>query len=198
MNSSISNQPVLSRSAKILLIGFAQFFILGVAMADVATSLMETIDNSESDDFAAMDFWSSNMDMLIYLLIAMLFLVTGSITLIVSGIMYLLDKRKGIKFVSPKNEPVNINRQTIYVIIPILDMYAAIKIKKFWVYTLIVLGIGLFTIPLDELGIFPQTFPENVLIQEAIILPIAIVIIRIFSKKWNQQFSGNSSNEKLK
>jgi hypothetical protein len=162
---------------------------MGVVMAGVATSIMETIDNSESPVFAAMDFWYSNMDMLIYLLIGMLFFVTGSITLIVSGIVYLLDKRKGIRFVTPKNKPVDIKRQTIYSVIPILDMYAALKVRKFWIYVLIMVGIYMATYPLDELKILPQTFPENLLIQEVILIPVAIVVIRIFSRKWNEQFS---------
>ena len=197
MSQPINEQPILSRSAKILFIGLAQSFIMGVVMAGVATSIMEAIDNSESADFTAMDFWYSNTDMLIYLLIGMLFFVTGSITLIVSGIVYLLDKRKGIKFVTPKNEPVDIKRQTIYSVIPILDVYAALKVRKLWIYVLIMTGISMATYPLDELKILPQTFPENVLIQEAMLIPIAIVIIRIFSKKWNKQFSENSGYEAL-
>ncbi len=195
MNQSTENQPVPSRNAKILIIGFAQFFVMGLLMAGIATSIMESIDASESTDFVAKDFLGADMTYLIYLLFGMLFFVSGSITLIVSGIVYLIDKRKGIKFATPKNEPVNIKSQTIYSVIPILDMYAAFKVKKFWIYALIMMGIGTAMIPLDEFEVFPKTFPENVLIQEVILIPVAIVIIRIFLKKWNKQFSDSIVEE---
>ena len=57
------------------------------------------------------------------------------------------------------------------------------------------MGIGVAMIPLDEFEVFPKTFPENVLIQEVILIPAAIVIIRIFSKKWNKQFSDSILEE---
>ena len=194
MNQLSESQPVFSRSAKILIIGFAQWCIMGIAVASATTSIMETIDDSEFTDFSGMDFlYDTNM--LIYLMIGMLLFFTGSITMIVSGIMYIFDKRKGIQFVTPKNEPVDIKRQTIYSVIPILDMYAALKIRKFWIYSLIMMGISVAIVPLNEFEIIPQVFPENVLFQEIILIPVAIVLIRLFSRKWNNQFSESNIEE---
>ena len=113
-------------------------------------------------------------------------------------IVYLVDKRKGIKFIAPKNEPVSIKRQTIYALIPLLDMYAAIKVRKFWFYFLIMMGVSAITIPLEELEMFSQTDTVYWLPYLAIELPIAVVIIRMFSKKWNKQFSENSIYKETK
>ena len=197
MSQSTDNQHILSRSAKILFVGFAQYFIMGFIMATIASSIMDVVDSPESADLDMMNLISS-IDMWIYYLISFIFLLAGTITFIVSGIVYLVDKRKGIKFIAPKNEPVSIKRQTIYALIPLLDMYAAIKVRKFWLYFLIIMGVSAITIPLDELEIIPQTFPESLIINEAILLPIAVVIIRMFSKKWNKQFSEDKTNDELK
>ena len=195
MSQSAENQPVLSRSAKILIIGLAQFFIMGMFGAAMADSIM---DSSELASLNTMTFLSSHMDLVIYILIGSVFFISGSITLIVSGILYIIDKKKGIRFAVPKNQPTSIKRQTIYAIIPLLDMYAAFKVKKFWFYFLIMIGVSILIIPLDELEIFPQTVLESWLVNEAIVLPISVVIIRIFSKKWNQQFSENQINDEIK
>ncbi|MBS3921682.1 MAG: hypothetical protein KGZ37_00865 [Nitrosarchaeum sp.] len=197
MSTFTDNQPIVSRSAKILFIGLIQYFVVGLLFVTFIDLFLDYMNNTESINIDTNAFFSS-IDMFVYAHVIGTLLFTGTITLIVSGFVYLIDKKRNIKFIAPKNEPVSITRQTIYSLIPILDMYAVIKVKKFWIYVLIMIGVGLAILPLDEFGVFPQTFPENMLIQEAITIPISVVVIRIFSKKWNKQFTENSVNEETK
>lgn len=88
-----------------------------------------------------------------------------------------------------KKEPVSITRQTIYAIIPILDLYAAYKIEKFRLYFIIMIGIGLAV----SFGIETSLpYPYKYIAGEAIGIPIAVYLIRRWSKKWNEKF--NSAN----
>src|SRR5438445_525154 len=92
--------------------------------------------------------------------------------------------------ISMKEEPVNITRQTIYAIIPILDLYAAYKIKKFWWYVVIMLGIGL-GVSFGIKMVLPD--PYSFFLEEVFTIPIAVYLIRKWSKKWNERFT-NTNN----
>ncbi|QLH04829.1 hypothetical protein C5F49_05500 [Nitrosopumilus oxyclinae] len=88
-----------------------------------------------------------------------------------------------------KNEPVDIKKQTQYVYIPGLDLYAANKVGKLTPYVMIVLGIGL-----PVFGVMMYFFPMSlmhVVIPELAILPVAMYFIKKWSKEWNEQFTKN-------
>jgi len=115
----------------------------------------------------------------------------------------------------PATGKVSLVRQTIYCFIPILDLYAAYKIKKLRWYLLIMLLVG---IPLS-LGLelaFPTTMPDDYdkifmenqeidwgyiflgdtsedeiilgIIFQVVVLALAVFLIRRWSKNWNKQF----------
>ena len=115
----------------------------------------------------------------------------------------------------PAKGPVSITRQTIYAVIPILDLYAAYHIKKLRWYLLIMIltgfGSGLLysaVIPeytFDESSFFDvESFeidwiqimfrtdhplgPTMFFVNQVIVLSVAIYIIRRWSKKWNRKF----------
>lgn len=83
-------------------------------------------------------------------------------------------------------EPVDIKKQTQYVYIPGLDLYAANKIEKLPQYVMIVLGIGI-----PVFGVMFSLFPislMHILIPEIVILPVAMYFMKKWSKEWNEQF----------
>jgi len=116
------------------------------------------------------------------------------IALLITGIsIFIQDKRKGtVSYFSVKNIPVDIKQQTIFAFIPGLDLYASYKVKKLTTYFLVMIGVGILTIMLTS---YLPVFSYSYLIMEAILLPIAIYLIRTWSKKWNQQFSDNAIEE---
>ena len=122
----------------------------------------------------------------------------------------------------PATGKVSLTRQTIYCFIPILDIYAAYHIKKLRWYLLIMLGVGIAasTItsainPMPEideydeklflenqeidwgyvfLGNNPEVSIASMVINQGIVLVIAVYVIRRWSKKWNLQFDAQSQN----
>ncbi|EIJ66320.1 hypothetical protein BD31_I1504 [Candidatus Nitrosopumilus salaria BD31] len=93
-------------------------------------------------------------------------------------------------------EPVDIKKQSQYVYIPGLDLYAASKVGKLPQYVMIVLGIGL-----PVFGVMIYFFPislMHVVIPEIAILPVAIHFMKKWSREWNEQFSENQFSDELK
>ncbi len=89
-------------------------------------------------------------------------------------------------------EPVDIKKQTQYVYIPGLDLYAANKIEKLPQYVMIVLGIGL-----PVFGVMISFFPislMHVVIPELAILPVAVYFMKKWSREWNEQIKSNPEN----
>lgn len=107
-----------------------------------------------------------------------------------------------------KEEPVSMIRQTIYCFIPVLDIYAAYRVRRLRRYLLIMLlivGIPLVTVdsimfpsdgdlnPEEFVDIFllhydePDRFPIS-LTEFVITMLVAIFFIRRWSAQWNQRF----------
>ncbi len=116
----------------------------------------------------------------------------------------------------PATGKVSLTRQTIYCFIPIMDIYAAYHIKKLRWYLLIMLGVG-FALsivtsainPMPEideyndklilenkeidwsyvfLGENPEVAIATTIMYQAIVVAIAVYLIRRWSKQWNAQF----------
>ena len=115
-----------------------------------------------------------------------------------------------------KNEAVSLKRQTIYCLIPFLDIYAAFRVKRIRKYFLIMLPIG-FAVGIVDTTLFPEDSwrdfedvvnsflflyyiedandPSRMAVHVAEhvgFVLIAIYLIRYWSKKWNQKFISNS------
>lgn len=107
-----------------------------------------------------------------------------------------------------KEEPVSLLRQTIYCFIPIMDIYAAYRVKRLrWYLIIMLLGVGVPTsiiasvmFPPDEsliegfanvmmfyYGTNDGRFEFSVISHVATIL-VAIFLIRHWSHKWNEKF----------
>ncbi|HUU49300.1 MAG TPA: hypothetical protein VMW55_11040 [Nitrosopumilaceae archaeon] len=114
----------------------------------------------------------------------------------------------------PAQGKVSLIRQTIYCFIPILDFYAAYHIKKLRWYLLIMLGVGFVTGFISyAVNPMPDTYDEGklflenkeinweyailgenptltlatMIIDQAIVLAVAVYLIRRWSKQWNTQ-----------
>ena len=112
-----------------------------------------------------------------------------------------------------KNEPVSLTRQTIYCLIPILDIYAAYRVKRLRRYLLIMLPIG-GVLGYTDSQVFPEYVWEEtedmlssffyldyvryaddpfrlftlIIYQFGVVL-LAIYLVRRWSKQWNKKFA---------
>ena len=107
-----------------------------------------------------------------------------------------------------KDEPVSLMRQTIYAIIPILDIYAAYRVTRLRKYLLIMILVGI-PVSIADSVMFPDdravtydgfieflTFYYGVNTDHFIFsfvvwvgsILIAIYLIRRWSKIWNKKF----------
>ena len=104
-----------------------------------------------------------------------------------------------------KDEPVSLTCQTIYCIIPILDIYAAYRVKRLRKYLIIMILVGI-PVSIADSVIFPDTdktfdgflqfltfyygtdtnhFAVSIVIWIGTVL-LAIYLVRRWSKQWNK------------
>jgi len=112
-----------------------------------------------------------------------------------------------------KKAPVRLIWQSIFMIIPVFDLYAAYRVEKLRKYLLFIV-ISLTASMIVLLILFPDLseysdsefilFGRNVDTDagfewgmELVAIGISIILIRKWSKKWNEQFSENSEYEAL-
>ena len=99
-----------------------------------------------------------------------------------------------------KKEPVSIKRQTIYALVPFLDLYAAYKIEKLILYLIIMVGIALvsfifeivFPVPhIDRITL--ETFASSyiIIVTQVLTIPLAVYLIRKWSKSGMRNFFSN-------
>ena len=120
----------------------------------------------------------------------------------------------------PATGKVSLLRQTIYVFIPILDLYAAYHIKKLRWYLLIMILVGAamsgissaVNPPMQEidedrimtihgdinweylmLGENPELTIATTIIYQVVVFAVAVYLIRRWSKQWNLQFDQDIS-----
>jgi len=106
--------------------------------------------------------------------------------------------------------PVSVNWQTLLILFPILDLWATYRIQKLRLYLLIFyLGFGLATIVL-EIALSPDeyfsgetqidfSFDESWEIEAAVLLVslgLAIILIRKWSREWNEKLTNTSIPER--
>ncbi len=107
-------------------------------------------------------------------------------------------------------KPVSVNWQSLFIIIPIIDLWAAYRVEKFriyflvfWVIITIVQSIVIYAILGERYWTDPGGFfssdPTASNVQFAmliVVVVIAIYFIRIWSKEWNAKLSGTTISEK--
>jgi len=110
-----------------------------------------------------------------------------------------------------KDEPVSLMRQTIYCLIPLLDIYAAYRVKRLRKYLIIMILVGI-PVSMADSAIFPDTdatlegflqfftfyigvdtnhFVASIIIWIGTVL-LAIYLIRRWSKIWNKKFENST------
>ena len=108
----------------------------------------------------------------------------------------------------PPTQKVSLTTQTIFCLIPVLDMYAAYRVKKLRMYlAIIILLIGVPTsvasgilFPSDEdsvegfvnmltyyYGVDDYHFAFSVAVHAVTVL-VAVFLVRRWSRQWNMQF----------
>lgn len=80
-----------------------------------------------------------------------------------------------------KREPVNVNIQTILAIIPIVDLWAVYRVKKFRFWCLLCVGFIALSALISSVIPFPYDLITIVIIE----VPITAYLMRIWSKEWN-------------
>ena len=104
-----------------------------------------------------------------------------------------------------KKEPVSVNWQTLFTIIPIINLWACYRIEKLRLYLLVIVALLVIEFLVVAL-IFPERFDafyglteseqpidNSIFILEiGIEMGISIVLIRKWSKEWNGSISKNS------
>jgi len=118
----------------------------------------------------------------------------------------------------PATTKVSLTRQTIYAVIPILDLYAAYHIKKLRWYLLIMIATSIVISTITSL-VGPQTedydqdkiinaegdfdwnymfWGENpglvigtMIVSNAVSIGVSVYVIRRWSKEWNRKFQNS-------
>lgn len=105
-----------------------------------------------------------------------------------------------------KKEPVSLLWQSIFMIIPIFDLYAAYRVEKLRKYFLFIISFSIIVVVLLLIlfSIDDTSLDSELLLSDPIsddggigwgieltALGISIILIRKWSKQWNEQFSEN-------
>ena len=104
-----------------------------------------------------------------------------------------------------EKKPVSVNWQTLFIVIPVIDLWASYRIEKLRLYLLVIIAM----IVVEFLGaawIFPENFEDYYLSEEVseehlvfsavvilVEIVISIVLIRKWTKEWNQQIKSENS-----
>lgn len=107
-----------------------------------------------------------------------------------------------------KKEPVNVNWQTLFVFIPILDLWAAYRVQKLRMFLLIFLvGFGGASILIEiaflenidgmlELSpnyVIPDYVVAGIYISITVVnFVVAVILIRKWSKEWNNKLKSGA------
>jgi len=86
-----------------------------------------------------------------------------------------------------KNEPVNINIQTVLALIPIVDLWAVYRVKKFRFWCILCVGF----IALSAFISTEIPFPYDLITIVIIEVPITAYLMRVWSKEWNNKLLNN-------
>ena len=106
--------------------------------------------------------------------------------------------------------PVSVNWQTLFILIPIVDLWATYRIQKLRLYLLIfLLGFGLAAIVL-EIALSPDEYFSDEISTDSLYdesweveivltlasMGLAIILIRTWSREWNEKLVNTSIPER--
>ena len=102
-----------------------------------------------------------------------------------------------------RKEPVSVNWQTLFSIIPIIDLWATYRIEKFRLYllVLIVIAVIVFVTQIAILGFDAAVEVQDDISDYFVILiqiGVGIILVRKWSKEWNEKVAKTDlPNEKF-
>ena len=97
-----------------------------------------------------------------------------------------------------EKKPVSVNWQTLFILIPIIDLWAAYRIEKLGRYVLFIIAMIIvgFIVGFVEGLIFLGTSDFFSWIVVVVGMVISIILIRSWSEEWNRKFEKDSGHDK--
>ena len=84
----------------------------------------------------------------------------------------------------PPQQHVIVNRMIIYSLIPLLSIYAAWRIQKFWLLVIISVALGIaITIPSELLIPYPFGWIVSIIVD----ILFAVIIVKHYAVKYNEK-----------
>lgn len=96
-----------------------------------------------------------------------------------------------------KDNDVNVNWQTIFIFIPIVSLWAYLRIEKFWLGFLLNLGLGFIPIGFMAIGAIIDDALGTILLIVGIgfALYLKIHYMRKWSREWNVKEAEKTAND---
>jgi len=100
-------------------------------------------------------------------------------------------------------EPVSVNWQSLFIIIPVIDLWASYRVEKLRLYLLIIIAILITEVTIEG-GIFGDAYfdwdyimteqeENNLFILQggflAVEIVVSVILIRKWSKDWNEKLT---------
>ena len=94
-------------------------------------------------------------------------------------------------------KPVSVNWQTLFILIPIIDLWAAYRVEKLGLYILLIIALAVvgFIVGFVEGFLFfgMSDFFSWIVVLVGVI--ISIILIRSWSTEWNEKFGKSDDDE---
>jgi len=96
-----------------------------------------------------------------------------------------------------EKKPVSVNWQTLFAIIPIIDLWAAYRVEKLGLYIIFIIAMAVvsFIVGFVEGLMFLGFSDASSWIMPLIGVVISIYLIRKWSEEWNEKFQKDSEND---
>ena len=96
-----------------------------------------------------------------------------------------------------EKEPVSVNWQTLFILIPIIDLWAAYRVEKLGLYILLIIALAVvgFIVGFVEGFLFfgMSDFFSWIVVLVGVV--ISILLIRSWSTEWNEKFGKSVDDE---
>ena len=96
-----------------------------------------------------------------------------------------------------EKKPVSVNWQTLFILIPIIDLWAAYRVEKLGLYILLIIALAVvgFIVGFVEGFLFfgMSDFFSWIVVLVGVI--ISIILIRSWSTEWNKKFETSDKDD---
>jgi len=94
-------------------------------------------------------------------------------------------------------KPVSVNWQTLFILIPIIDLWAAYRVEKLGLYILLIIALAVvgFIVGFVEGFLFFGMSDFFSWIVVLVGLIVSIILIRSWSTEWNKKFETSDKND---